>query len=120
LNFSYEIQPEPKGIAQAFLVGEKFVGTEACALVLGDNIFFGHNLRPRFVQAAKKTSGADSLLYFSFIGGKGADTPTAMALDSAGNVYAVVGAAGGAGTSFVAVNAARILADDSERTGAPQ
>ena len=63
LNFSYEIQPEPKGIAQAFLVGEKFVGTEACALVLGDNIFFGHNLRPRFVQAAKKTSGATVFAY---------------------------------------------------------
>jgi glucose-1-phosphate thymidylyltransferase len=63
LNFSYEIQPEPKGIAQAFLVGEKFVGTEACALVLGDNIFFGHNLRPTFVQAAKKTSGATVFAY---------------------------------------------------------
>jgi len=63
VNFSYEIQPEPKGIAQAFLIGEKFVGTEACALVLGDNIFFGHNLRPAFVQAAKKTSGATVFAY---------------------------------------------------------
>jgi len=63
VNFSYEIQPEPKGIAQAFLIGEKFVGTEACALVLGDNIFFGHNLRPAFVQAAKKASGATVFAY---------------------------------------------------------
>jgi glucose-1-phosphate thymidylyltransferase len=63
VNFSYEIQPEPKGVAQAFLIGEKFVGTEACALVLGDNIFFGHNLRPTFVQAAKKTSGATVFAY---------------------------------------------------------
>jgi glucose-1-phosphate thymidylyltransferase len=63
VSFSYKIQPEPKGIAQAFLVGEKFIGTEACALVLGDNIFYGHDLQPTFRQAAKKSSGATVFAY---------------------------------------------------------
>jgi glucose-1-phosphate thymidylyltransferase len=63
VSFSYKIQPEPKGIAQAFLVGEKFIGTEPCALVLGDNIFYGHDLQPTFGQAAKKSSGATVFAY---------------------------------------------------------
>ena len=63
VSFTYKIQPEPKGIAQAFLVGEKFIGTETCALVLGDNIFYGHDLQPTFGQAAKKSSGATVFAY---------------------------------------------------------
>ena len=63
VSFSYKVQPEPKGIAQAFLVGEKFIGTEPCALVLGDNIFYGHDLQPTFGQAAKKSSGATIFAY---------------------------------------------------------
>jgi len=63
VRFTYKIQPEPKGIAQAFLVGEKFIGTEACALVLGDNIFYGHDLQPTFGQAARKSSGATVFAY---------------------------------------------------------
>jgi len=58
VSFSYKMQPEPKGIAQAFLVGEKFIGTDTCALVLGDNVFYGHDLQPTFGRAAKKNSGA--------------------------------------------------------------
>jgi glucose-1-phosphate thymidylyltransferase len=63
VSFSYKIQPEPKGIAQAFLVGEKFIGTETCALVLGDNVFYGHDLQPTFRQAAEKSSGATVFAY---------------------------------------------------------
>ncbi len=63
VSFTYKIQPEPKGIAQAFLVGEKFIGAGACALVLGDNIFYGHDLQPTFGQAAKKPSGATVFAY---------------------------------------------------------
>ena len=44
LNLQYAVQPNPGGIAQAFLIGERFVGGEPCALVLGDNIFHGHDL----------------------------------------------------------------------------
>src|SRR2546427_6409173 len=44
INLRYEVQPTPGGIAQAFLVGERFVGKEPCALMLGDNIFYGHEL----------------------------------------------------------------------------
>jgi glucose-1-phosphate thymidylyltransferase len=63
MNFSYAVQPEPGGIAQAFLIGEKFIGGESCALVLGDNIFYGHDLQPAFGQIAKKSSGATLFAY---------------------------------------------------------
>jgi glucose-1-phosphate thymidylyltransferase len=63
LNLKYAKQPNPGGIAQAFLVGERFVGKDACALVLGDNIFYGHDLQPTFRQAAKKASGATVFAY---------------------------------------------------------
>lgn len=63
LSLRYEVQPNPGGIAQAFLVGEHFVANEACALVLGDNIFYGHDLQPTFRQAAKKSSGATVFAY---------------------------------------------------------
>jgi len=63
MNFTYEIQPEPKGIAQAFLIGDKFIGGERCALALGDNILYGHDLRPMFKKAAEKISGATVFAY---------------------------------------------------------
>jgi len=63
LNLQYAAQPNPGGIAQAFLIGERFVGKEPCALVLGDNIFYGHDLQPTFGQAAKKSSGATVFAY---------------------------------------------------------
>ncbi len=63
MNFTYAIQPEPKGIAQAFVIGEKFIGRERCALALGDNVLYGHDLRPMFKKAAEKTSGATIFAY---------------------------------------------------------
>ena len=63
MNFSYEEQARPEGIAQAFLIGEKFIGGEPCGLVLGDNIFYGHDLQPTFGQAARKSSGATVFAY---------------------------------------------------------
>jgi glucose-1-phosphate thymidylyltransferase len=63
LDLRYAVQPTPGGIAQAFLVGEPFIGKESCALVLGDNIFYGHDLQPTFVQAASKSAGATVFAY---------------------------------------------------------
>lgn len=58
LSLSYAAQPRPEGIAQAFLVGESFAATGPVALILGDNVFYGHGLSARLQQAAARTSGA--------------------------------------------------------------
>jgi len=63
LRLSYAVQPEPGGIAQAFLIGEKFLDQSPCALVLGDNIFYGHDLSEDLRQAARKNSGATVFAY---------------------------------------------------------
>lgn len=57
LRFSYAEQPRPEGLAQAFLIGEKFIGQEPVALILGDNIFFGHGLSEVLQRAGKLKSG---------------------------------------------------------------
>jgi glucose-1-phosphate thymidylyltransferase len=63
LNIQYAVQPKPEGIAQAFLVGAGFIGSDACALVLGDNIFYGHELANDLKCAAAKTAGATVFAY---------------------------------------------------------
>ena len=63
LNISYAVQPKPEGIAQAFIIGEKFIGNESCALVLGDNIFYGHELADDLKLASTKTLGATVFAY---------------------------------------------------------
>jgi glucose-1-phosphate thymidylyltransferase len=63
LRFSYAVQEKPAGIAQAFLVGEKFLGSSGCALVLGDNIFHGHDLVKDLRRASNKTQGAQIFAY---------------------------------------------------------
>lgn len=55
---SYKTQPSPDGLAQAFLLGEGFIGSETCAMILGDNIFYGSGLAPLLREAASKTTGA--------------------------------------------------------------
>ena len=63
INIRYEIQPEPQGIAQAFLIGKDFIAGERCALVLGDNIFYGHDL-PAILQSARaREKGATVFAY---------------------------------------------------------
>lgn len=64
VNFSYKVQPRPEGLAQAFLIGEKFIGTDPVALVLGDNIFHGANLGPLVRTAASRKSGATVFGYY--------------------------------------------------------
>ncbi len=63
MNFQYAVQPRPEGIAQAFLVGKEFIGTSCCALVLGDNIFYGHDLVKSLTQACEKSAGARVFAY---------------------------------------------------------
>jgi glucose-1-phosphate thymidylyltransferase len=63
MNYQYAEQPSPEGIAQAFIIGEEFIGDGPCALVLGDNIFYGHDLQPTFDEAAEKSSGATVFAY---------------------------------------------------------
>ncbi len=58
VNFSYAIQPSPDGLAQAFIIGKKFVGNDHVALALGDNIFYGHGLPELYKKAAAQTNGA--------------------------------------------------------------
>jgi glucose-1-phosphate thymidylyltransferase len=57
LRFAYKVQPRPEGLAQAFLIGEEFIGCDPSALVLGDNIFFGHGLSEILERAGTLTSG---------------------------------------------------------------
>jgi glucose-1-phosphate thymidylyltransferase len=58
LSISYEVQPSPDGLAQAFILGEKFIGNDNVCLVLGDNIFYGHGLTPKLEKAATLKEGA--------------------------------------------------------------
>jgi glucose-1-phosphate thymidylyltransferase len=63
IQLQYKVQSKPEGIAQAFLVGEQFIGGSPCALVLGDNIFYGHDLAKDLREAATKTQGARVFAY---------------------------------------------------------
>jgi glucose-1-phosphate thymidylyltransferase len=58
ISLSYADQPRPEGLAQAFLIGRQFIGRDSCALMLGDNIFFGHYIREDLKRAASHDSGA--------------------------------------------------------------
>ena len=63
MNFSYAIQPSPDGLAQAFIIGESFIGNSGCSLVLGDNIFYGHNFETILSAAVHKPDGGTVFAY---------------------------------------------------------
>lgn len=63
INLEYAIQPEPGGLAQAFLIGERFVNGHPCSLILGDNLFFGHGLQPLLQDAMALQNGASIFAY---------------------------------------------------------
>lgn len=64
LKLSYKVQPSPDGLAQAFILGEEFVGNDSCALILGDNIFYGAGLSKYLKQAAANKNGATVFGYY--------------------------------------------------------
>ena len=63
VKFSYAEQPEPKGLAQAFILGEEFIGSDNVCLILGDNIFYGHDMKNMVRAAAQMKSGANVFAY---------------------------------------------------------
>ncbi|MEK7870110.1 MAG: glucose-1-phosphate thymidylyltransferase RfbA, partial [Nitrospirota bacterium] len=63
LNLHYAIQPRPEGLAQAFIIGESFIGNECSALVLGDNIFYGHDFNQVLSSAHQRQQGATIFAY---------------------------------------------------------
>lgn len=63
IELSYAVQKSPDGLAQAFLIGEDFIGNDSCALMLGDNLFFGHDLSDMVTRASQKQQGATVFAY---------------------------------------------------------
>src|SRR6516165_10866097 len=63
LSFEYVVQPRPEGLAQAFILGRDFIGQASCALVLGDNVFFGNLLVPMLAEASAQQAGATIFAY---------------------------------------------------------
>ncbi len=63
LNLQYAVQPSPDGLAQAFIIGREFIGNRPSALILGDNIFYGHSFHNQLVKAAQQSNGATVFAY---------------------------------------------------------
>jgi glucose-1-phosphate thymidylyltransferase len=63
ISLSYAVQPHPGGLAEAFIIGEEFIGAQPCAMILGDNIFYGTDLQTKLRNAAARTSGATVFAY---------------------------------------------------------
>lgn len=63
INISYAVQPKPEGLAQAFIIGKEFIGNDPAALILGDNVFYGHNLQDLLFRAMSREQGATTFAY---------------------------------------------------------
>jgi len=85
LNIEYAVQAEPKGLAQAFTIGESFVGNDPSCLVLGDNIFYGHGLEETLDHAVKRDKGATVFGYFV----KDPERYGVVEFDAAGNALSI-------------------------------
>lgn len=67
INLSYKVQPSPDGLAQAFILGEEFIGDDACAMILGDNIFYGNGMRKRLLQAVENAESGKATVFGYFV-----------------------------------------------------
>ena len=67
IHLSYKVQPSPDGLAQAFLLGEEFIGEDACAMVLGDNIFYGNGFRKALKAAAENAEGGRATIFGYYV-----------------------------------------------------
>ena len=67
INLSYKVQPSPDGLAQAFLLGEEFIGDDACAMILGDNIFYGSGLISHLRNSVKRAEEGTATIYGYFV-----------------------------------------------------
>ena len=88
LNLSYKIQPKPEGLAQAFIIGEEFIGKESVALILGDNIFFGHGLVQLLSNSIKTVEKNNESVVFGY-GVKNPNRYGVVEFDSSNKVLSV-------------------------------
>ena len=88
LRFSYAEQPKPNGLAEAFLIGEEFIGKDQVCLVLGDNIFFGHGLTEMLNKAVTDVTSAGGAIVFGYYV-KGPERYGIVEFDPDGNVLTI-------------------------------
>ena len=67
INLSYKVQPSPDGLAQAFILGEEFIGNEECAMILGDNIFYGNGMGKRLLEAKENAENGRATVFGYFV-----------------------------------------------------
>lgn len=87
INLSYKVQPSPDGLAQAFLIGEEFIGEDACAMILGDNIFYGGGLTRRLVEAVENAENSKATIFGYYVNDP--ERFGIMEIDEVGNVLGV-------------------------------
>lgn len=87
LNLSYKVQPSPDGLAQAFLLGEEFIGDDTCAMILGDNIFYGNGFSSLLRQAAKDTEEGYATVFGYYVNDP--ERFGVVEFDESGNVISV-------------------------------
>ncbi|MCD7728676.1 MAG: glucose-1-phosphate thymidylyltransferase RfbA [Clostridia bacterium] len=67
INLSYKVQPSPDGLAQAFIIGEEFIGDDACCMILGDNIFYGNGMRNKLESAVKNAENGNATVFGYYV-----------------------------------------------------
>lgn len=87
INLSYKVQPSPDGLAQAFLLGEEFIGSDTCAMVLGDNIFYGNGFSPLLRKAVEDAEAGKATVFGYYV--QDPERFGVVEFDDSGNVVSV-------------------------------